>query len=71
MAKTGSPKWDEMPARIGFADIDSLRAAYMMARNRVSKDAQKMQEIKQKLDSIHKKWKKDGIKDEGIQDDQD
>lgn len=69
MAKTGVQRWDEMPSVVAFADVDSLRAGYAMVRDRVSKDTQRMEEIKIKLDSIHKKWKKDGSKDEGIQDD--
>lgn len=67
MVKSGVKRWDEMPEKVGIADIDSMRAAYSIARDSLSRNIQRMNDLKKELDIIHNKWKKDGVKDEGIQ----
>ncbi|MFI5405092.1 MAG: hypothetical protein ACHQ1D_01125 [Nitrososphaerales archaeon] len=64
MVDTGCKRWDELPAYVGKADVDVLRTTYMAARNIISKETEIMLKCKKKLDSIWKKYQKDGVKDE-------
>lgn len=66
MAKTGVSRWDNLPGRVGIADVDALRAAYKITRDKVTRESGRLSEIKERLDHIWIKWKKDGDKDETI-----
>ena len=50
MAETTVPIYDELPARVGWIDVDYLRYRYKKACDELSK-------IKKKLDEARKQWK--------------
>lgn len=61
MAKTGIKKYDELPARLDFADIDATRAGYAhieWIRKAINKGLDKLQSYNKKaLDSAVKRYK--------------
>jgi hypothetical protein len=61
MSKCGIKKYDELPSRVGFKDVDAMRAA-------LSKSIAVVEQLKRKLDEAIKinkinKQKKKGGKD--------
>jgi len=50
MAKTGLKKYDELPGRIGFTDVDFLRYKYTVVEKR-------MIDLIEKLNKARIKWK--------------
>lgn len=63
MAKCGIKRFDELPVCVGLSDVDAMRATYLLLRNQIGVKQQKLKELKDKLDRILIRYKKDGDKE--------
>lgn len=59
MAKCGIKKYDEMPSRVGWKDVDAARFAISEKLSKIFKLEIEINEIKKDLDFTYKKWKGD------------
>lgn len=59
MASSGIKKYDRLPSRIGFKDVDALRASYAITFNKYLSARNKLIKIKQDLENIYQKYQND------------